>query len=110
MKKLVFALTVFSLIFIISAKSYAGENSYKHNKINPIVKYLYKASYDMGYSWGKLRTKYHTGMLSNKRCSYVVSLLQSYAESHNMISPSYYNSIKANLFNTCVLGDLAGYK
>jgi hypothetical protein len=108
MKNSVFVLIILSLVFIFSAKAYAGNNSNKQE--NFTVKYLYKASYDMGYNWGKLRTKYHTGMLSNKRCSEVVSVLKSYAEAHNMISLSYYNSIKSNLFNICVLGDLAGYK
>ncbi len=108
MKKFVFVLIVFSLVFIFSAKAYAGSAS--NNQKDLAVKYLYKASYDLGYNWGKLRTKYHTGMLSNKRCGNVVSILKSYVESHNMISLSYYNSIKTNLFNTCVLGVVAGYE
>ncbi|RZD15230.1 MAG: hypothetical protein EVJ47_02890 [Candidatus Acidulodesulfobacterium ferriphilum] len=107
MRKSIFFLIVLSLVFIFSAKAYAGNIS---NKQENTVKYLYKASYDLGYNWGKLRTKYHTGMVSNERCSHVVSILKNYVESHNMMSLSYYNSIKANLFNTCVLGVVAGYK
>ena len=91
-------------------------------KVNPfIVKYIYEDAYAHGYSVGVaygtvitgfgnhnnlIAVKYNSMLVKN--CNISIKDLRYYLMENNIVSPSYFDSIKTNLFNACMLGIVNG--
>ena len=144
MKKSIFVLIVFSLVFIFSVKAYAGENLTALNKelhtrfaammkkknstvtsvADPakpnkfIVKYIFENAYGLGYEIGAADDEalkdfgnYMISHMNNmfiKGCDMQIEDFRYYLIKNNIVTPSYFDSIRTNLFNTCMLGIMGG--